>query len=146
MSCEPVSHGILDMEPKVPMEVVEDLCKSVTYEEVREVIFMMGNDKVPGPDGYSALFFKKAWCIVGDDVSKALMEFFNNGSPLKQLNRASIALIPKGSHASYILLQCYIQSHFQDPGKPANYCINNVAKAQAAFVKGRWMSDNIHLA
>jgi hypothetical protein len=66
------------------------------------VIFKMGNDKAPGPDGYSAIFFKNAWSI-GDDVSKAAMEFFNNSSLLKQLDHVLIALIPKGSHASSIL-------------------------------------------
>jgi hypothetical protein len=30
------------------------------------------------------------------------MEFFNNGSLLKQLNHALIALIPKGSHVSSV--------------------------------------------
>jgi hypothetical protein len=102
MPCEPISLGVLDKGPKVPMEAVEDLCKSITHEEVRGVIFNMGNDKVPSPDGYSALFFKKPWSIISGDVSKAIMEFFKNGSLLNQLNHALIALIPKGSHASSV--------------------------------------------
>jgi hypothetical protein len=56
-----------------------ELCKPVTQEEVCGVIFNMGNNKAPDPDGYSVLFFKKAWSIVDDDVSKAIMEFFENG-------------------------------------------------------------------
>jgi hypothetical protein len=82
------------------MEAMDDLCTRVTHEEVCGAFFNMGNNKAPGPYSYSTLFFKKAWSIVGDAVSKAVMEFFNNGSFLKQLNHALIALIPKGSHAS----------------------------------------------
>jgi hypothetical protein len=154
VSCEPISHGVLDKEPKVPIEAVEDLCKSVTHGEVHELMFKMGNDKAASPDGYSALFFKKVWCIVGDDVSKTALKFFNNGSMLKQFNHASIALIPKGSHASSV------SDH-----KPISYCnvvykaISKILtnwltsvlplladKALAAFVKGRCMTSNIHFA
>jgi hypothetical protein len=102
VSCEPISINVLNMGPKVPLKAMSDLCKPVTQEEVHEVIFNMGNNKAHGPDSYSALFFKKAWSIVGEDISKAIMEFFKNGSLLKQLNHALIALIPKGSHASSV--------------------------------------------
>jgi hypothetical protein len=60
MPCEPISHSVLDMGLKVSIEAMEDLCKQVTREKIRRVIFKMGNDKAPRPDGYSALFFKKA--------------------------------------------------------------------------------------
>ncbi|GKA16105.1 hypothetical protein Tco_0695852 [Tanacetum coccineum] len=55
----------------------------------------MGNDKSPGPDGYTAAFFKDAWEIVGSDVVNAVKEFFVNGKLLKELNHTVIALIPK---------------------------------------------------
>ncbi|GKG19685.1 hypothetical protein Tco_0376784, partial [Tanacetum coccineum] len=42
--------------------------------------------KAPGPDGYSAAFFKEAWDIIAADVSRAIKEFFTNGVLLKELN------------------------------------------------------------
>jgi hypothetical protein len=102
MPCEPISQDVLDSGPIVPIEAMDDLCARVTYEEIRGVILKMGNDKALGPDGYSTIFFKKAWSIVGDAISKSVLEFFNNGLLLKQLNHALIALIPKGSHASFV--------------------------------------------
>nr|GEX06109.1 hypothetical protein [Tanacetum cinerariifolium] len=63
-----------------------------------EALFSMGDDKSPGPDGYTATFFKEAWTIVGDEVANAIREFFTNGKLLKELNHTIIALIPKVLH------------------------------------------------
>nr|GEW68546.1 hypothetical protein [Tanacetum cinerariifolium] len=44
-----------------------------TNEEVKRVMFDIGDDKSPGPDGYSSLFFKESWDTVdgvGEVVSK----------------------------------------------------------------------------
>ena len=53
----------------------------------------MDNNKVSGPDGYNALFFKKAWNIIRDDIFAVVNEFFMSGKLLKQINHALIALI-----------------------------------------------------
>ncbi|GJZ76530.1 hypothetical protein Tco_0641202 [Tanacetum coccineum] len=45
-----------------------DMIKHVTAQEVKEAIFSMGNDKSPGPNGYTAFFFKECWDIVASDV------------------------------------------------------------------------------
>ena len=41
-------------------------------EIVKETLFSIGNDKAPGPDVYSSLFYKKSWDIVGADFCAAL--------------------------------------------------------------------------
>ncbi|GJX99033.1 hypothetical protein Tco_0356052 [Tanacetum coccineum] len=48
----------------------------VAQASSEEALFSMGNDKSSGPDGYTAAFFKEAWDIVGQDVIKAVKEFF----------------------------------------------------------------------
>jgi len=37
---------------------------------------VMDNNKAHGPNGHNALFFKKAWNIIGDDIFAAVNEFF----------------------------------------------------------------------
>ncbi|GJX40157.1 hypothetical protein Tco_0255147 [Tanacetum coccineum] len=50
----------------------------------------------PGPDGFTAAFFKETWDIVTSDVVKAVQEFFVNGNLLKYLRFTSIiSLIPR---------------------------------------------------
>ena len=71
------------------------LASEVTSEEIREVFFSLKANKAPGPDGFHAYFFKKAWCIVGDLVLRAVKSFFVSGRLLKEVNSTAISLIPK---------------------------------------------------
>ncbi|KAK1406266.1 hypothetical protein QVD17_41557 [Tagetes erecta] len=56
-----------------------DMVRLVTREEIKSAMFSIGDDKAPGPDGYTAAFYKKAWSIVGDDLCAAVQEFFSSG-------------------------------------------------------------------
>nr|GEU38638.1 hypothetical protein [Tanacetum cinerariifolium] len=98
-----------------------DMTRQVTLQEVKSALFSMGNDKSPGPGGYTAAFFKESWDIVADDFVAAVREFFANGKLLRELNHTIIALIPKES------LKVLISPN------------------QSAFVSGRSIADNILL-
>lgn len=52
-------------------------------------------DKAPGPNGYNAFCFKKAWPIVGEEVTDAIKDFFDNGRMPREVNSSAIALVPK---------------------------------------------------
>nr|GEW00648.1 hypothetical protein [Tanacetum cinerariifolium] len=49
----------------------------------------------PGPDDFTATFFKEAWNIIANDVYLAVSEFFRNDTLLKEINHTIIALLPK---------------------------------------------------
>ncbi|XP_021979802.1 uncharacterized protein LOC110875918 [Helianthus annuus] len=72
-----------------------NMVRQVTREEVKNAMFSIGENKAPGPDGYTSAFFKNSWEIVGDEVTKAILEFFDNGKLLQQINHTIIALVPK---------------------------------------------------
>ncbi|GJX90379.1 zinc finger, CCHC-type containing protein [Tanacetum coccineum] len=80
---------------RISIEEASHMIREITNKEIHDAIFAMGDNKAPGPDGYSAFFFKEAWDIVGGDIIKAVKEFFTNGVLLKELNHTIIALIPK---------------------------------------------------
>jgi hypothetical protein len=40
-------------------------------------------------------FFHKAWPIVGDEVCEAVLEFFQTGRLLKEVNSTILTLVPK---------------------------------------------------
>ena len=78
------------------VEEASSLLLPVTPADVKQAVFDIAEDKAPGPDGYSSGFFKAAWPIVGQEVTTAVMDFFNTGRLLKQINTTLLALIPKG--------------------------------------------------
>ncbi|GJV51482.1 RNA-directed DNA polymerase, eukaryota, reverse transcriptase zinc-binding domain protein [Tanacetum coccineum] len=46
---------------------VEEMIKEVSDKEIKDALFDIGDNKALGPDGYSFVFFKKAWNVVGKD-------------------------------------------------------------------------------
>ena len=55
----------------------------------------MDSQKASGPNGLPALFYKKYWNIVGDSVVKEIINFFESGKMLNELNSTLTVLIPR---------------------------------------------------
>ncbi|XP_057957183.1 uncharacterized protein LOC131150472 [Malania oleifera] len=124
---------------------LEEANKLFMTQEIRDALFSIEDGKSLGPYGYSAGFFKKAWSIVGMDVTNAVKEFFNSGRLLKQFNHTIIALVRKVSHANsvsgYRPISCcnviykIISKILAARIKPCLVDLINLA--QAAFIQGR---------
>ncbi|GJZ16451.1 hypothetical protein Tco_0552128 [Tanacetum coccineum] len=80
---------------KLSDEEALHMIRDISNQEVRDTMFSIGDNKAPGPDGYSSAFFKESWEIVRTDITKAVKEVFINSALLKELNHTTIALIPK---------------------------------------------------
>lgn len=79
--------------------------------EIRETIFVINNDSVFGPDGFSSLFFHTCWEFVASDVEAVVLQFFA-GFPLPHsYTTTTIILLLKHDH-----LQSW--SHF----RPISIC------------------------
>ncbi|GKE95456.1 RNA-directed DNA polymerase, eukaryota [Tanacetum coccineum] len=61
-----------------------------------------GENKSPGPDGYSFEFFKKYWNLVGPDLCDAIEHFFETGVFPNGCNSSFVALIPKVTDAKFV--------------------------------------------
>lgn len=127
------------------------LIEPFTEDDVKQVMFKIDNTKSPGPDGYGSGFFKEAWGIVGGDITTVVLEFFQTGHLLKQVNATNIILIPKveaPEQASQfrtiaccnVIYKCISKTICTRLKGALNHL---VADNQPAFVQGRSMIHNI---
>ncbi|GKB52424.1 hypothetical protein Tco_0903177, partial [Tanacetum coccineum] len=79
----------------------EELCGDVVrinplgLAVLRSNMWGCGEDKSPGPDGFTFEFFRKYWAVVGPDFSIAVEWFFKHGDFAIECSSSLVALIPK---------------------------------------------------
>ncbi|GJY70443.1 hypothetical protein Tco_0474146 [Tanacetum coccineum] len=86
-SSAPVSnldnHGLFSK--KISNEKADYMVREVTNGEIKDAILSIDNDKAPGPDGFTSLFFKKSWDLVGNDVCNSIRDFLAMENSFKSL-------------------------------------------------------------
>nr|GEY19596.1 RNA-directed DNA polymerase, eukaryota [Tanacetum cinerariifolium] len=87
---------------KLLQSQVEDLESHISRDEIRLAVWNCGDNKSPGPDGYTFEFFKKYWDFIGSDFSEAVEFFFINRSFSRGCNSSFVALIPKVVDAKFV--------------------------------------------
>jgi hypothetical protein len=138
----------------IPVEKASLLEKEITEEEIRRTLFSMKANKAPGPDGFSADFFKAAWSVVGSDVVAAIKGFFLSGLLLKEVNATIITLVPKMINPSSIgdfrPIACCNVIYKCITKIIANRMLpllrDLVSMNQSAFIPNRSISENVLLA
>lgn len=114
----------------------------------------MHSDKSPGPEGFSLGFFKHAWDIIKDDFFSAILEFFESGKLLAEINSTFITIIPKNANASHVgdfrpisLSNVIYKTITKVIANRLKLVISDlIGVEQGAFIPGREISDNILLA
>jgi hypothetical protein len=89
-------HELLQkVQPKVTAYMNEHLLEPFTEEEVKKALHGIGDFKAPGTDGMHAVFFKKFWGLIGNNVTKEVLDALNSGVIPHGWNDTAIVLIPK---------------------------------------------------
>jgi hypothetical protein len=142
----------------IPRVVTHEMNKLLTCqftpEEVHAALQQMGPLKAPGPDGLPPLFYQKYWHLLGEDITKAVLNCLNSGKILKAINHTYITLIPKMKNPKdvkdfrpinlfnviYKILSKALANRLK------KILTQIVSEAQSAFVPGRLITDNILVA
>ena len=96
-------HRVLEaVEPKVTSDMNQELIKDFTREEVDLALKHMEPLTAPGPNGMPPIFFQSFWSMVGDDVTYAVLDCFNNCHIPHDLNHTFVTLIPKVKSPEFI--------------------------------------------
>ncbi|XP_035840389.1 uncharacterized protein LOC118487554 [Helianthus annuus] len=99
------------------------MIRPVTRDEVKAAMFSIADNKAPGLDGYTSVFFKKTWDIVGEEVSTAILQFFENDrikgilGSLVDINQSAFILGRKISD-NILLTQELMHNYHVNRGKP----------------------------
>ncbi|KAL5545507.1 hypothetical protein UlMin_005194 [Ulmus minor] len=77
LSSSPSSSDIASVlscvDPKVMVDMINQLLRPFSSEEIKKALMDMNPTKAPGPDGLPALFFQNFWDIVGEDITKVIV-------------------------------------------------------------------------
>ncbi|KAL2942686.1 hypothetical protein RDABS01_031035 [Bienertia sinuspersici] len=81
-----VHPEIIKKGPVLQDDQKRKLIHPFTKEEVRKAIFSIPRNKSPGPDGFGTHFYKHNWDLIGEEVTNAILDFFELGKLLKEIN------------------------------------------------------------
>jgi hypothetical protein len=66
-------HDLLQLvEPQIPDEMNERLCKDFSGEEILDALFQIGPLKAPSPDGLPARSFQRHWEVMKQDIARSV--------------------------------------------------------------------------
>ncbi|XP_070019089.1 nuclear pore complex protein NUP98A-like isoform X2 [Nicotiana sylvestris] len=112
----PAIHpSIMAEGPILNREQQIQLIEPVTKEEICQALKSISDLKAPGCDEFNACFFKKAWPIIGDEVSDAIQQFFSSTKMFKAINCTTVTLIPKLQVRHLVVAICLKIEHLEQP-------------------------------
>ncbi|XP_057953990.1 uncharacterized protein LOC131148287 [Malania oleifera] len=67
--CRLVNTLVIDCGPILVKEQAKVMVEEVSDKEIKDSLFSTGEDRSPGPDGFTSGFFKGAWNIIGKEFT-----------------------------------------------------------------------------
>ncbi|XP_023645887.1 uncharacterized protein LOC111832631 [Capsella rubella] len=149
-----IEDALGNLSTVISEDVNTQLTRPVTEKEIRDALFMMHPDKVPGPDGMTALFFQQAWEVIKKDMFGLVNSFMQEGIFDRRLSKTNICLIPKVERPTRMselrpISLCNVGYKIISKvlcQRLKTVVPNIISETQSAFVAGRLISDNILIA
>jgi hypothetical protein len=140
--------------PILEEDDISKLALPVQNDEIKSALFSMSPWKAPGPDGFPAGFYQKAWGTVGNSVCEFVCNVWNNPSSIAMVNQTDICLIPKVHQPEYVtqfrpisLCNTIYKIVSKVVVERLKICIPKlVSPFQTGFVPGRNIHENIIVA
>lgn len=122
-------------------------------EEIKKVVFELNPNSACGPNGLTGCFYQNYWDIVGADIVKVVIAFFDGSSLPKSITHTNMVLLPKKDLIqSFPDLRPISLSNFLNKiisriihDRLEGFLPRLISQNQSGFVKGRNISENILL-
>ncbi|XP_060182487.1 uncharacterized protein LOC132612182 [Lycium barbarum] len=140
--------------PCLTLDQQRQLLVPVTREVILNTLHSLPCDKSPGVDGFPAEFFKAFWPVIGEEVTNAILQFFENGRLLRSINCTTITLVPKVTTPNFVKefrpIAC-CSTIYKLIAKIMTTKLKTVVDylvgpSQSAFIEGRNILDNVVVA
>lgn len=142
--------------PQLNIEEQESLEKDLTFEELKDALTSVADNKSPGEDGFTKEFYEAFFDLLGKYLlnSDNNNEAFNRGSLSVSQKRGTITLIPEGDenlsdlknwrpisllNIDYKILSKALAKRMEQ------YLPKLIHSDQTGFVNGRYIGQNIRL-
>ncbi|KAL9661356.1 hypothetical protein QQ045_026180 [Rhodiola kirilowii] len=154
IDCSPIDPDVVKNGKLIEDEQCRNLIREATDVEIWKALSSIGSDKSPGPDGFSASFFRKNWSLVGKEFCSGIRHCLKFNALPKGINSAFIALIPKSKMVTvpgdYRPISCYNVVYKVLSGLLAErlklVLPTIIDPVQGAFIQGRSIVGNVCLA
>jgi hypothetical protein len=142
------------VSPKVTEVMNNDLIAPFTPEDVKKAVFSIGDLKAPGPDGLHALFYKKFWHLVGQDITVVVLKAINEKEIPAGWNETVVVLIPKVDNPEEVsqfrpISLCNVVYKIISKMLAARLKVilpDIISPTQSSFVPRRLITDNVLVA
>ncbi|KAL2905278.1 hypothetical protein RDABS01_003988, partial [Bienertia sinuspersici] len=146
-----VQSEVIQAGKIVSEEQAQSLMRPFSMEEVKKALFSIDGGKSPDPDGFNSSIFKLSWPILGNELCAAVLDFFQTGRLLREINNTNITLIPKVSNpmsvTDFRLIACcntiYKIISKMLCSRLKELLPDLISEYQSGFIKGRKIFHNI---
>jgi hypothetical protein len=143
-----------DVNRRVTTDMNHLLLAPFSREEVKKALISIGDLKALGPDRLHAIFFKRFWNMLGEELTDEVLNAINNSTILEGWNDTSIVMIPKVENPDKVtqfrpISLCNVVYKVISKILSSRLRVilpDIISHHQRAFVPGRLITDNILLA
>ena len=139
----------VDLPNRISRDEADGLETPFMSDEIKRAVWDCGDDRAPGPDGFSFAFIKYFWYLIEPKITRLVAEFFHSSHFPKGCISSFIALIPKISDPKHVsdfrpisLIGCQYKIIGKFLANRLSGVIDGcVSREQSAFIKGHNILD-----